>query len=49
MLSESRVSPNALLLLLHQILSLAHALFPQPAHTHGTWLAVIEASCGGEV
>jgi hypothetical protein len=48
-LPEGCVSPNALLFLLHQILRLTHALFSQSTHTHSTWLAVIEASCGWEM
>jgi hypothetical protein len=46
---DLRVSPHPLLLHLHNILSLAHALFAKTTHAHRTWRALIEPTASGEV
>jgi hypothetical protein len=46
---DLRVSTHPLLLHLHNILSLAHALFAKTTHAHRTWRALIEPTASCEV
>jgi hypothetical protein len=46
---DLRVSPHPLLLHLHDILSLAHALLAETTHAHRTWRALIESTRASKV